>query len=235
MLEGLGQAVGAAEALAEAGDYRAAGKAVEELSPSLPGANRPDLLARAAWVAAISALAGGRLDEFDSLKTIASEAAELVSADAKAELELLAHRIATMATMAQKRDNLDAAVMLALRDHALLLLRIDATGEGELWRVVDAERADWTHLFLAARERLGRPCRAEQYLRLAPTDDIGRVVLAVVLGLGRHADISPDQLAGLCFERPDTALVARKRIDDFVRDRRLTIEDDQVRLIMPTR
>jgi len=206
--------LGAAEDRVALGHFADAGARLAALVPDLVAAERPELLARAAWVAAICSLAGHRLREFRVMSTIAAQATELATTpEARRELEALARRVDHLVRIA-KSPHTEIAVGRVLRDHAVLLSQ--AKTDPERWALVDADRRDWPHLFAAIREQTGRPCELEALIEGAATDAVGAVVLAVVYGLGADADIVADALAELCFREPSAVELARRRIHSLV-------------------
>lgn len=219
--------LGAAEDAASAGRFAEAGARLTAAVPELIATERPELLARAAWVAAICSLAGQRMGEFRAMAAVAGEAVELAaSPEARRELEGMARRVEHMVRIADS-EHPDVAMRLVFHSHVLLLA--EAKSDPRRWALVDADRIDWPHLFAAMRER-GGPSRLEVLIASADTDGVGAVVLAVMYGLGPGASIASDELAALCFREADAVAVAGARIDTLCASGHLVAQDGRVRL-----
>ena len=206
--------IGLAERLVALGSFARAGEQLAALAPELAAIHRPDLLARAAWVASICSLAGQRIGEFEAMVRVAAEAVELaIDGEVKNELAAIARRIGHLARIGTS-SNPDAAVREVLHDHVVLLAK--AASDPAQWFLVDADRSDWPHLFAAIREQTGTPCSTEALIAGADTDGIGAVIIAVSSGLGAGVSYSANDIARICFRESATVEIARRRIDELI-------------------
>jgi len=205
-----------AEHSVSAGLFDQAAERLAILAPMLSDIDRPDLLARASWVAAMCALAGSEARDFEEMSSVAAHALELAEGRAaRRELEALARRVSAISTIAGSGDP-EAGVIAVLAEHVRLLRRLARDDEDEdAWILVDADRASWPELFAALRASLGRPCAAERATSLAAGDPVAAVVIAVAPGLGDHP-LPADELAALCFRDGAAAAEARRQIDELL-------------------
>jgi len=204
-----------AERLASSGQFDEAALRLESAIEALVHADAPELLARAAWVAALCSIVRGANAEFNEMSQVASEALRLAGGDdASIELESLSRRVAAMAEL-ESADDLDGGIDRILARHVELLRELTTTSDPRRWRVVDAERETWPHLFAAVKALTGAPCQAEQQIARAPRDPVCATLVAVLIGLS-DGEIEIDELARLCFVKSQAVEKARAALRKLI-------------------
>ncbi len=230
MEDQIAELVEEAERFVAAGHFDTAAERIERVAPEIAELDRPDLLARAAWVAATCALARRESQDFTQMAQVAAHAIELASnRAARHEVETLARRVQAVATIGNSGDP-DRGVEQVLAAHTRLLIQLADDSESTAsWELADADRANWPHMFAAVRAALGHPCAAENLILRAGGDSVASVVVAVLIGLD-DVEIDADELAALCFRDERAVKSARRHIRALVDRGILTRRGPSVRL-----